>query len=920
MYIGFFIQLIALSCVFVSSIDSRVLKRAPPNVQDKVTERAYIIEFQQPPTADGTPTNEIDRQHASFRSSLKSRKIRFAERKAFKELYNGISLVLDSDQDLETIMSMKGVKSVWPMFRMDHPKAESHSRFVEKPFPEAMTPTQDNVPQLRFAHNMTGVEDTQKKLGFTGSKVRVGVIDTGVDYTHPAFGQCDKVGSGEGCRVLWGYDFVGDLYTGFGSPISRDEDPMPCPESGHGTHVAGIIGGRDDKITGVAPNSLLGAYRVFGCNGTTMPDIMIDAMTKAREDGMQIINLSIGGGSVWPTYPTSIVADRLVNLGVVVVASAGNSGAKGLWQTGAPAIAEKALSVASFDNQFYVSRFLRLSATEQKDISFSTGEATPNPSTLPPTQVVYASKDSSVANDACGPEFTPPSGTSFENKLVLIRRGACTFVEKILNAQKFGAAGVIIYNNAKGVLSIAPSDENIKIPAVAVSDTDGVLILNAILKSELSSNRLTVSFPEGELILKNPTAGTISAFSSWGLSGTLAIKPDIAGIGGLVYSAMPMKGVKYAVLSGTSMSSPYVAGAIATYLEAHPDAKPPQIRDVMLNNAVPGDTSDMPNKLSVARQGAGLINVYSTILNKAIVTPSKLELKASNSMRREVVSLTIHNNGPKPMKFSLTHTPGVSVSGVNPDVPSLVHKPSRVKFSRDTVLVAPGGRAVVGVTIYPATDMQEDGRWIYSGYISIVPATEDEKDYFPISVPYAGFKGNYQRSIRVLPGPDSPYPNVAYDNKTYRTSNELVSVTKLDNANNNVTFNIRFEHPIPLFTLALYRFDNDQFVGYIAGQQGSGRFDMVDRMFEPVVWDGKVSLNVPWGAGSPSVQVEDGKYYAILRAKKPLGNDLNPKHFETWRSPKIEIHLKASDHKENEDDGVVGMEIDTTIEKIRHIA
>ena len=90
---------------------------------------------------------------------------------------------------------------------------------------------------------------------------------------------------------------------------------------GHGSHVAGIVGA-DGKVTGVAPEVTFGAYRVFGCgdNASSDTDVILQAMERAHADGMDVINMSLGASfETWPTYPTAVVADRLVDAGVVVV-------------------------------------------------------------------------------------------------------------------------------------------------------------------------------------------------------------------------------------------------------------------------------------------------------------------------------------------------------------------------------------------------------------------------------------------------------------------------------------------------------------------------------------------------------------------------------------------------------------------------
>lgn len=106
----------------------------------------------------------------------------------------------------------------------------------------------------------TGVAQVHEQLHVFGTGIKVGIIDSGVDYTHPALGGCFGE---DNCKVRYGYDFVGDGSNGFLQP---DDDPMDC--AGHGTHVAGIIAANSStsSLIGVAPNVTLGAYRVFGCD------------------------------------------------------------------------------------------------------------------------------------------------------------------------------------------------------------------------------------------------------------------------------------------------------------------------------------------------------------------------------------------------------------------------------------------------------------------------------------------------------------------------------------------------------------------------------------------------------------------------------------------------------------------------------
>src|SRR5204862_1091808 len=184
---------------------------------------------------------------------------------------------------------------------------------------------------------------------------------------------------GPSCKVAKGFDLVGDTFDSNSNdstyqPIPHpDADPAPCDpnvadaianqpgagasDAGHGTHVAGIAAadgrGQAGEVVGVAPGARLLAYRVFGCNGSTDTDVMIHAMELALADHADVLNMSIGSAfSNWPESPEAVASDNLVDAGMVVVASIGNSGANGgqLWSAGSPGVGHKVIGVASFDN------------------------------------------------------------------------------------------------------------------------------------------------------------------------------------------------------------------------------------------------------------------------------------------------------------------------------------------------------------------------------------------------------------------------------------------------------------------------------------------------------------------------------------------------------------------------------------------
>ena len=208
--------------------------------------------------------------------------------------------------------------------------------------------------------------------------------------------------------------------------------------------MAGIVGANGGGIKGVAPAVSFGAYRVFGCDGTSSSDVILAAMEKALEDGMQVVNQSLGASRQWPQYPTAQAASRLVNKGVVMVASIGNNGPGGsspdaLFAAGAPGVGGKVIGVASYDNS------QRAFIVNGTPYGYNTASGAP----LPPTSgslPMARTGTPTTADDAC---VALPAG-SLAGKAVLIRRGTCSFFIKASTAQNAGAAAVVLYNNARG--------------------------------------------------------------------------------------------------------------------------------------------------------------------------------------------------------------------------------------------------------------------------------------------------------------------------------------------------------------------------------------------------------------------------------------------------------------------------------------
>src|SRR5262245_31391232 len=278
----------------------------------------WFVELASPPTADGTSQATLNNEHASFRSAAKAAGVSYTERFAYSTLFNGVA-ISTSDRGISELSKLDGVKAVYPVQTMSVDDLDA-SPFSDREY----------IPDLQYAITMTGADVTQTSLGFTGRGVHVAIMDTGIDYDHPDLGGC----FGFGCRVSNGFDLVGDDYNDDESdpawqPVPHP-DPFPDDCQGHGTHVAGIVGA-NGAVKGVAPDVTFGAYRVFGCNGSTSDAVMLAAMERIYNDGADVLNMSIGDAlNNWPGTPTAQASSRLVKKGIVVVASIGNSGAEGI--------------------------------------------------------------------------------------------------------------------------------------------------------------------------------------------------------------------------------------------------------------------------------------------------------------------------------------------------------------------------------------------------------------------------------------------------------------------------------------------------------------------------------------------------------------------------------------------------------------
>jgi hypothetical protein len=246
------------------------------------------------------------------------------------------------------------------------------------------------------------------------------------------------------------------------------------------------------------------------------------------------------------------------------------------------------------------------------------------------------------------PYLTDPSG-----KIALVTRGSCTFDGKYQRAVAAGAVGVVIRNSSPGLFvggGVTPVAGKF---LVAISQADGLAI--AALSQP---NRASLTWTSTRVNAPNPTGGLLSSFSSYGPTAVLGLKPDLGAPGGFIRSTYPLELGGYTVLSGTSMSSPHVAGAAALLEQAHPSLPAASFRDVLMNSARPALWSLGPQygiADYVFRQGAGMIDIPASIGAQTTITPSKVALGEGSG---GPFTLHLQNGSSHPVTYDVAYEEG----------------------------------------------------------------------------------------------------------------------------------------------------------------------------------------------------------------------------------------------------------------------
>ncbi|ORX74870.1 subtilisin-like protein [Linderina pennispora] len=846
---------------------------------------SFIVEL------EGEPGSTDVRAAATSATSSFAKSVpKFIVDKQYNTLFNGYSVRADKNFDPAQLASLPGVKRVWPVKILTIPVQTS--------------PVNITYPYL---HHATGVDAVVQNLGFTGKGLKIGIIDSGVDFNHPELGNCWKT---SGCMWQFGSDFVGDLYNPNDANPIITPGPYPMDCAGHGTHVAGIIAGQGPTVIGVAQDATMGMYRIFSCpvdgNVSSSDDLIISGIEAAYRDGVDIMSLSLGGGG-WPEDPTAVACSNMVKKGVVVVAANGNEGAAGLFTAGSPALGQGVISVGSIDNWNNTGGAIDIIAgAGDKSISSSTPGNADVPFVFPDPVSLAGVSNSTNSNLGCA-----TISQDLKGKVALVQRGNCTFNEKAVNAQAAGAVGVIIYNNVVGMFSPSVTDETVEIPLVLISKDDGAYAVSA-----LTSGGVRIKAPKGSIItVPSSTAGQMSDFSSYGPGPELDMAPYISAPGGNIYSTYPLKFGGYTSMSGTSMATPYISGTVALLKQAFPSYSVSDIAQALVNAAKPRDDQTSGKKIHPYWSGGGLVNIYDAITARAQVSPSLIPINNTNHGRLSGVAgfsssanvrwarrtVTIRNTDKrKSARISFSHSVADSLTNSNADgtftaVPRVWPADASGSQDKSTLpqvyipslsgssSVGAGKSRSVDVYIISPYGLKESGRWFYGGFLNFTLTWSGESKASSYVVPYAGFNGDYSK-IDVLADPSEGLPVLTDIN-----GKTLDSPTTFGaNGTNPIAVNWRLEVPSRLVTLSLQNTKNVT-KGYIVG----GYNPYVPRnqqTADTYLYHGIVNGTVYSDAqGTKPVQLARGIYTVRLDALRPLGDAKSKSSCQTWVSPAFSV-------------------------------
>ncbi|KAK1225206.1 hypothetical protein PQX77_011886 [Marasmius sp. AFHP31] len=702
----------------------------------------YIVEIEETHDVfarDTSPTHIHKRMYNTFESRGLNYKVHYEY--GSPGVLVGMSVTLQNPLDFEALRSIPGVRSITPVTRPISKRTEYDA------YDPKIAPVTDAL------HRMTGV-DKLHAAGITGKGIKIGIIDTGVDYQNPALGG----GFGSGYHVAGGYDFAGD------DPdhLKPDLDPLDC--AGHGTHVAGIIGALPGKgffnLTGVAYEAELHAYKVGVCSESLNGDgeestaflcfcslgltgriisAILAALERSHKDGCDVVNLSFGGPSGWAWQPADIeqeTINKMAAQGQIIVVAAGNAGADGSWYASAPAGADGAIAVANIQSPVVPLQSAIVGGDAKHDpiVYYDVYPITNRTDALP----IYAFSNAT----GFGCSELPKDVPNLENYLVVTKR-ACDVGELLKNLATKGAKQLFLYGlrefgGTKGLENFA---------GAVIQDEDG----EYLAKQFFNKKNVTVTFPKGGALVnfKPNNAELVSSTSTYGPTFDLRFKPTLGAYGDRILSTLPRQQKGFGLMSGTSMASPYVAGCAALFVQARGKNKDiaRQAKELFQTTSNPllANHSDESLLETATVQGAGIIDAYAATYASTIISPAELLLNDSRYFR-DSQTFSVKNVGSKEKKYTVNHFPAGTAITINASstLPSkgpvpLVKSYASVELSTKSFILAPNQVQTITAKFSPPQDLDPKALPVYSGFIQVEAEGEGGMDKFHVS--YMGVAG-----------------------------------------------------------------------------------------------------------------------------------------------------------------------------------
>jgi len=484
-----------------------------------------------------------------------------------------------------------------------------------------------NLSQSYQIINASGAWGEAGGRANAGAGIKIGDIDTGIDNTHPFFNpsgfsyppgfpKCDAADSNshhqdQDCKYVSQKVIVAKVFYNKAQQQGLDAQAI----QDHGTYTAGIAAGIYDPnlnavvngvsigdMSGIAPGAWLGNYNVFpGDVVNARSEDILNAVEAAIADGMNVLNLSLGGTYHGNNDLLANGLDNAVDAGLVVAVAAGNSG-PGAGTIESPGRGRKIITVGASTNRHFVGQPFTYPAGGGTTIGAAVGDFPPLPGASFDLFDTHSTSCTSIDPGASG-------------KLAIVDRGGCTFSTKVRNAIAAGAVGVLVINNVAGDPTAMAKDGlgGDDLPAVMIGLNEGT----ALRASGATTASAVATFQEFITSNKDILAG----FSSQGPTAVdFAVKPDLTSVGVNVLSSItcvgkpdtcPGDGSGWAFFSGTSMSTPHIAGSAAVLLDLNPTWPPAQIKSALVNRAdlVIKDGQTGLHDIGPTAQGAGRENL-----------------------------------------------------------------------------------------------------------------------------------------------------------------------------------------------------------------------------------------------------------------------------------------------------------------------